>query len=99
MNSLMKLRKNIDQFDRELINIFYKRFSVVKKVAMYKKQNNLKPLDSTRWHEVVSKMVRLSKKKKIPENFIKSIANSIHKESLRIERNIISKNLLKNAKK
>ncbi|OGI66610.1 hypothetical protein A3H53_02455 [Candidatus Nomurabacteria bacterium RIFCSPLOWO2_02_FULL_40_10] len=92
MNNLSKLRKDIDKCDRELINIFSKRFSVVKKVALYKKERNLKSFDPKRWREVVDKMMLLSKKNKIPEKFVQSILDSILKESLRIEENIISKN-------
>lgn len=92
MNNLLKLRKKIDECDRELIKIFSKRFSVVKKIALYKKENNLRPLDAGRWREVLGKIMRLSSRKKISRKLVKSVMDSIHEESLRIEKSIISKN-------
>ncbi len=91
MDNLSKLRKDINKYDRELINIFSKRFSVVKKVALHKKEKNIEPLDLKRWREVVSKAVHFGNKKKISEEFITAIMNSVHNESLHIEKDIISK--------
>ena len=92
MNNLLRLRKNIDEYDKKLIDILSGRFAIVKKIALHKRENNLKAFDHQRWQEIVNRMLRLSDKKKISPKFIQSIMNSIHKESLRIEKNIISKN-------
>ncbi len=92
MNNLLRLRKNIDEYDKKLIDILSGRFAIVKKIALYKKREKLKPLDSARWQGILDKVLNLSRKKKISKKFIQSIMNSIHKESLRIEKNIISKN-------
>lgn len=90
MNDLSKLRKNIDACDRQLVDMLSKRFSLVKKIALYKKENNLRPLDSARWQKVVNKITALSIRKKAPRALIKSIFDSIHQKSLVIEKNIIS---------
>lgn len=91
MNNLSKLRKNIDACDRQIVDVLAKRFFLVKKIAQYKKENKLKPLDSARWQKVVDKVATLSAKKKAPAALVKSIFDSIHQESLAIEENIISK--------
>ena len=91
MNNLLKLRKDIDVCDRELIHILSQRFHLVKKVALYKKAHKLKPLDSKRWQEVVNTVFSLADKKIIPKKFIQSFLNLIHKESLSIEKSIHSK--------
>lgn len=91
MNKLLKLRKDIDKCDRELVRILSLRFSLVKKIALYKKENNFKPLDSARWKKVTDKILFFSAKRELPLKLIKSIMDSIHKESLRIEKKIVSK--------
>jgi len=90
MNALLKLRKKIDLCDRELVNVFTRRFFLVKKIALFKKQNNIKSLDTIRWREVLGQTLFLSKKKGLSSGFMKHIMNLIHKESLRIEKHIIS---------
>jgi chorismate mutase len=44
MNELENYRKNIDELDKNLIEILAKRFEIVKKVGEYKKENNINSL-------------------------------------------------------
>ena len=46
--SLEKLRKEIDEVDKEFIRLFEKRMDVATKIAEYKKKNGKKVLDSAR---------------------------------------------------
>lgn len=47
-NSLEKLRLQIDLIDQQIAILLEKRFDVVKKIANYKKENNLPTLDKSR---------------------------------------------------
>ena len=55
MNELNKYREEIERIDQEIINLFLKRMDTSKKIALYKKENNLPVLNSTREAELISK--------------------------------------------
>lgn len=60
---LSECRKEIDNIDRQLVELFEKRMNIVTKVAEYKIENNIPILNSTREAEVIKKNVeRLNNK-------------------------------------
>ena len=56
---LKDLRDEIDQIDKEILGLFVKRMEVVKKVAEFKKQNNLPVLQGGREKEVIENIKKL----------------------------------------
>lgn len=48
MKDLKQCREQLDSIDLEIIKLFEKRMSIIKDVAIYKKENNLPILDETR---------------------------------------------------
>ena len=52
---LEEIRSKIDQIDRKLIELIEERLEIVKEVALYKKENNMKIFDRKREEEVVYK--------------------------------------------
>ena len=48
MKDLKQCREQLDIIDKEIIKLFEKRMSVIKDVALYKKQNNLPIVDEER---------------------------------------------------
>ena len=52
---LGEIRKRIDQIDRKLVELIEERLEIVKEVALYKKENNMKIFDRKREEEVVYK--------------------------------------------
>ncbi|PIP63223.1 3-deoxy-7-phosphoheptulonate synthase, partial [Candidatus Roizmanbacteria bacterium CG22_combo_CG10-13_8_21_14_all_34_12] len=72
-------RKQIDEIDEQIVNLLAKRMQVVEKVGQYKKENNLPPLDNSRWQKVIE-----SKK-----GFMKKIWKIIHDEALKVEKQIL----------
>ncbi|MFA6532502.1 MAG: chorismate mutase [Patescibacteria group bacterium] len=77
-NQIDILRKQIDEIDKQIVNLLAKRMQVVEKVGKYKKENNLPPLDKRRWQEVI----------KTKKGFVKKIWEIIHEEALKIEKSI-----------
>jgi len=78
-NKLKDFRKHIDEIDEQIVNLLAKRMQVVEKVGQYKKENNLPPLDNSRWQKVIE-----SKK-----GFMKKIWKIIHDEALKVEKQIL----------
>ena len=59
---LNKLREEINQTDRELIELFKKRMNIASDIARYKKENNLPVLDAARERELLGKISDLAGK-------------------------------------
>ena len=52
---LGEIRKRIDQIDKKLVELIEERLEIVKEVALYKKENNMKIFDRKREEEVIDK--------------------------------------------
>ncbi len=55
MKSLEKCRQEIDQIDRQMVELFEKRMNLVKEVTQYKMENHLEIYQSLREEEVILK--------------------------------------------
>ncbi len=53
-----ELRQEIDIIDQSMQNLFLERMQVAKKIALYKKENDLPVFDSTREKEIIDKNVK-----------------------------------------
>jgi len=78
-------RKKIDSLDRLLIEILGNRQRVVREIGIYKKKNNIPPLQKDRFKQVLDKTISAGTKEGLSAAFITEIMNAIHKESLRLE--------------
>ncbi|MBO5416810.1 MAG: prephenate dehydratase [Clostridia bacterium] len=57
---ISELRNNIDEIDRELVELFKKRMNISAEVAEYKRQNNMRVLDASRERALLAKVAELS---------------------------------------
>ena len=67
MDELKKYRDEIDNIDKEIVELFEKRMEVVLNVAKYKMENDLAILDSGREEEVINKNKQYLKNKELEE--------------------------------
>lgn len=63
MDILQNLRNEIDEIDKQLVELFEKRMETVLKVAQYKKENNIPILNKSREDEVIENNVKYLKNK------------------------------------
>ena len=84
--SIIPLRKDIDELDRELLKVLKRRFKVVEKVWILKKDHNIAPLDEKRWQEIIINIRQKAWEENLNPDFIEDLWNLIHKEALRIEK-------------
>lgn len=89
MGELINLRNNIDEIDQKLVELLARRYEVVKKIGILKKELKLATLQSGRWEEVLNKVCEKGKTLDLSREFIEDIWNRIHQESLKIEEKII----------
>ncbi len=56
---LNEARIEINEIDKQMIELFIRRMNAVKKVLMYKIENNLDVLDETRELQIIEKNIKL----------------------------------------
>jgi chorismate mutase len=89
-NTLEVSRKKIDSLDKKLIEVLGERERVVKEIGIYKAKNNIPPLQAARFQQVLEKGIKAGEKEGLSAAFITEMLNAIHKESLRIEKELKS---------
>ena len=65
MNRLEEARKIINEVDKEIAALFQKRMQAVEDVILYKLENNMPILDSSREKQVIEKKLCLYHRRKI----------------------------------
>ncbi|HLA53452.1 MAG TPA: chorismate mutase [Flavitalea sp.] len=85
---LSSFRHEIDSLDHELIHLLGQREKVVKEVGEYKAENHIPPLQQKRFDQLVARAIVEGEKEDLSSEFIRELMNAIHKESLRIEKEI-----------
>lgn len=86
---LINLRKDIDLIDNEILLLLKKRFEVIEKVSIYKKENWIDIIQPWRWQELLSFRKNVAFEFWINENMIEEIWESIHKYAISKEKEII----------
>lgn len=74
--SLDKYRKDINEIDEKLSELFQERLRIIEKIALYKKENNIEIYDKTREEQVVIKALNTLKDEKFSDEikeFFKSM--------------------------
>lgn len=74
---LLKVRKEINEIDREMADLFVKRMAAVKDVAEYKAENNLPIYDEKRESEVIEANSRLVENDELREYYKKFIRSNM----------------------
>ncbi|MEL6988157.1 MAG: bifunctional 3-deoxy-7-phosphoheptulonate synthase/chorismate mutase type II [Bacteroidota bacterium] len=89
MDSLVTLRKEIDQVDEELLNVLSKRMDIVQNIGNYKKANNIPILAPNRWSNILEKSSKKGEGKGLSEQFIVELFRAIHQESINKQNEIM----------
>jgi len=76
------LRSEINHLDDELINILGNRMAVARKIGSHKKDNNMTIFQPKRWKNIMTKGAQLAEVNKLSDDFIKSLFEAIHIESI-----------------
>jgi chorismate mutase len=61
---------------------------VVKEVGIYKAEHHIAPLQAARFQDVLNRAIAAGAKEGLSATFITQFMNSIHEESLRIEKEL-----------
>lgn len=84
------IRRNIDNIDRQLIEVLAARMSQVEKLAEYKRDNNVTIFQPDRWKEVHETRAKLGKKMGLYPELVEEIYKIIHMESIRKQTEVMN---------
>lgn len=88
-NILEKLRFEMDFLDHELLSILSLRNEKTKQIGEYKKQNNITVLQISRLRKMIQERLDYGNNLELDNNFVLKILQLIHKESIRIQTDIM----------
>jgi len=87
--SLVSLRRQIDELDNSLLELLAKRMRVSGEIGQYKKENNMPILQSQRYDEILQVRIKQAQQMGMDAEFMKTVLVAIHEESVRIQQNIM----------
>lgn len=82
LENIEDLRSQIDVYDNLLLDILESRMQVAETIGRYKKEHGITILQSSRWKEVKDNAVDKGVRKGLTPEFIQSILEAIHQESI-----------------
>lgn len=83
------LRNRIDDLDKMLLDVLAKRMQTVADIARIKKDCKMSILQLSRWRSIMETRIRLGVEKGLEKDFLQTILDLIHKESIEIQSKII----------
>lgn len=86
---LVGFRAQIDALDDELLELFAKRFQVVRNVGHMKAEKGLTVVQSERAAQVIEDAVERARQKGVPEGFIRKLYEMMIDEAHVIEHEIV----------
>ena len=89
--NLTELRRQIDELDGELLNVLAKRMRVSREIGQYKKEHNMPVLQTVRYDEILGDRTENAVKMGMGGNFMRTVLEAIHEESIRQQIEVIHK--------
>jgi len=99
LDILGELRQQIDVFDDHLLDILEKRMKIAETIGQYKKENNITILQTTRWDEIIKKVLVKGQTKGLSPEMIDIIFKAIHQESINHQMKIMNNGISTRKKK
>lgn len=90
LKKLKALRREINQLDKQLIEILGQRMEVVEGIGRVKKQGNVAILQRTQWGKVMERVMDQANAHGLSEEFIDKVFKSIHQESIDHQKRIVN---------
>ncbi len=91
LNPLDEIRKQIDEVDRDLLEVLSRRMHLVEKIGAYKKENNVAAFQLERWQEILHSRPDWAKAFQLNPEVVAELFRIIHQESIRKQTEWIAK--------
>lgn len=91
MRELQKLRRAIDDYDHQMLQILAKRMDTVRDIAIWKKNQQITILQIKRWTDIMQDRIQAGSRLNLDKTFLHDILCLIHQQSIEIQSQIIHK--------
>ncbi len=88
--ALEKLRGQIDQLDEEVFEMLSRRMTLSEGIGRIKRENDVAILQGSRWAGIVDKIVAQAPALRLSEEFIRTILDAIHAESINRQNEVMN---------
>lgn len=88
---LSELRKQIDEFDDQLLELLAKRMRVSCEIGTFKKEHNMTVVQTDRYDEILNTRIAQAEKMGMNPEFMRIVLEAIHEESVRKQVDILNK--------
>lgn len=89
---LEQVRNKIDSIDQQIIELLANRMRLVEQIGEYKRTNNVTIFQLRRWEKILESRIECGKKLGLDEEYIKSLLQLVHKESIKKQAEILRGN-------
>ncbi|MEE4215592.1 MAG: bifunctional 3-deoxy-7-phosphoheptulonate synthase/chorismate mutase type II [Bacteroidales bacterium] len=90
LEELNDFRRQIDQWDAELLRVLRNRMSLSEKIGRYKREENITILQTGRWSEILTDRLSKARKLGMSDEFITQIFKHIHQESISFQNKVMN---------
>lgn len=89
-SDIRDLRIKMDSIDEQLVELLSGRMNIARAIGDYKKEHGLTVLQLSRWREIIKTRKVWSEEMGLEEEFLKLVLEQVHKESIRIQTEILN---------
>ena len=89
-SDIRHLRIKMDSIDEQLVELLSGRMNVARAIGDYKEEHGLTVLQLSRWKEIMKTRKMWSEGVGLEEEFLKLVLEQVHKESIRIQTEILN---------
>ena len=90
--SLQNLREQIDRIDTELVEMYKRRMDVSREIGKYKKEHSMPVVQESRYDDLIKSRVAAAVQMGMSADFMKTILQAIHEESVRQQIEVLNQN-------
>ncbi|MEO7524432.1 MAG: chorismate mutase [Ferruginibacter sp.] len=90
IGALSQLREQINQVDDELLSLMSQRMKLADKIGMYKRENNITILQTTRWNDILERAFDKGAQLGLGKEFITRYFDAVHLESINHQNKIMN---------
>jgi chorismate mutase len=88
---LNELRREMDEVDERLLDLISKRMAISREIGRYKVEHNMPVLQPMRYDYTVNRRIAQASELLVNEEFIRTVLEAIHEESVRQQLDIFGK--------
>jgi chorismate mutase len=90
VSDIRDLRIKMDSIDEQLVELLSGRMNIAREIGDYKKEHGLTVLQLSRWREIMKTRKVWSEEMGLEQEFLKLVLEQVHKESIRIQTEILN---------